>query len=56
MKYFETRTTIIWIFKTLLQIKINILRLKLVYDLQLVKNIYYGYKYEIEWVWFVTNH
>jgi hypothetical protein len=47
---------IICIFKKLLQRKNNNLILKLVYDLKLVRDIYYGYKYEIEWIWFGKNH
>jgi len=45
MEYFKIRTKIIFIFKKLLQ---RILKKKLVYDLKLVRDIYYGYRYEIE--------
>jgi len=45
MEYFKIRTKIIFIFKKLLQ---RIFKKKLVYDLKLVRDIYYGYRYEIE--------
>ncbi len=38
----------ICIFKKPLQRKNNILLFKLVYDLKLVRDIYYAYRYEIE--------